>query len=101
MDIAILNARKLDAVNQGRTPAMSAPGTKVYELIEKLNGRQIVKMDFGLKALQLLNAKTDQKIEEALGLFTDKQKDMMLKVLLKCYRGDTTTPEELLKKIGQ
>ena len=101
MDIAIRNARKLDAFNQGRTPAMSAPGTKVYELIEKLNGRQIVKMDFGLKALQLLNAKTEQKIEEAIGLFTDKQKDMMLKVLLKCYRGDTTTPEELLKKIGQ
>ena len=61
---------------------MSTPGTKVYELIEKLNGRQIVKMDFGLKALQLLNAKTEQKIEEAIGLFTDKQKDMMLKVLL-------------------
>lgn len=36
MDIAIRNARKLDAINQGRTPAMSAPGTKVYELIEKL-----------------------------------------------------------------
>ena len=57
---------------------MSAPGTKVYELIEKLNGRQIIKMDFGLKALQLLNAKTEQKIEEAIGLFQDKQKDMML-----------------------
>ena len=27
---------KLDAINQERTPAMSAPGTKVYELIEKL-----------------------------------------------------------------
>ena len=36
MDIAIRNARKLDAINQERTPAMSAPGTKVYELIEKL-----------------------------------------------------------------
>ena len=39
-------------------------------------------MDFGLKALQLLNAKTEQKIEEAIGLFTDKQKDILLKVLL-------------------
>ena len=28
--------KKLNAVNQERTPAMSAPGTKVYELIEKL-----------------------------------------------------------------
>ena len=64
-----------------------------------MNGRQIVKMEFGLKALQFLNAKTEQENEEAIGLFTDKQKDMMLKVLLKCYRGDTTTPEELLKRI--
>lgn len=36
MDIAIRNAKKLDAINRGRTPAMSAPGTKVFELIEKL-----------------------------------------------------------------
>lgn len=36
MDIAIANAKKLDAINAGRTPAASAPGTKVYELIEKL-----------------------------------------------------------------
>ena len=36
METAIRNAKKLDAVNQGRTPAASAPGTKVYELIEKL-----------------------------------------------------------------
>lgn len=36
MDRAIDNAKKLDAVNHGRTVADSAPGTKVYELIEKL-----------------------------------------------------------------
>lgn len=36
MDIAISNAKKLDAVNIGKTPAGSAPGTKVYELIDKL-----------------------------------------------------------------
>ena len=58
-------------------------------------------MNFGLKAVQLLNAKTEQEIEDAISLFTDKQKDMMLKVLLKCYRGEATTPEELLKKINQ
>ena len=58
-------------------------------------------MNFGLKAVKLLNAKTEQEIEEAISLFTDKQKDMMLKVLLKCYRGDATTPEELIKKINQ
>ena len=56
-------------------------------------------MEFGLKALQFLNAKTEQEIEEAIGLFTDKQKDMMLKVLLKCYRGEATTPEEFLRKM--
>lgn len=58
-------------------------------------------MNFGLKAVKLLNAKTEQEIEDAISLFTDKQKDMMLKVLLKCYRGDATTPEELVKKINQ
>lgn len=58
-------------------------------------------MNFGQKAVKLLNAKTEQEIEDAISLFTDKQKDMMLKVLLKCYRGETTTPEELLKKINQ
>lgn len=58
-------------------------------------------MNFGLNVVQLLNAKTEQEIEDAISLFTDKQKDMMLKVLLKCYRGEATTPEELLKKINQ
>ena len=58
-------------------------------------------MNFGQKAVKLLNAKTEQGIEDTISLFTDKQKDMMLKVLLKCYRGETTTPEELLKKINQ
>lgn len=58
-------------------------------------------MNFGQKAVKLLNAKTELEIEDAISLFTDKQKDMMLKVLLKCYRGEATTPEELLKKINQ
>lgn len=58
-------------------------------------------MNLGLKAVRLLNAQTEQEVDEAIKLFTDKQKDMMLKVLLKCYRGEATTPEELLKKINQ
>ena len=33
---AIRYARKLDENNSGKTPSDSAPGTKVYELIEKL-----------------------------------------------------------------
>ena len=37
MDDAIRNARKLDAVNQGRTPAMSTPGTYVLEVAEVEN----------------------------------------------------------------
>ena len=36
MGQAIRYAKKLDETNDGRHPANSAPGTKVYELIEKL-----------------------------------------------------------------
>ena len=36
MDQAIRYARKLDENNCGKTPSDSSPGTKVYELIEKL-----------------------------------------------------------------
>ena len=58
-------------------------------------------MNLGLKAVRLLNAQTEQEVDEAIKLFTDKQKDMMLKVLLKCYRREAMTSEELLKKINQ
>ena len=37
MDEAIKNAKTLDEENEGKTPAASAPGTKIFELIEKLN----------------------------------------------------------------
>jgi hypothetical protein len=36
LEMAIVNAKKLNTINKGRTPTASAPGTKVYELIEKL-----------------------------------------------------------------
>ena len=36
IDTAIINARKLDKRNAGKVPSNAAPGTKVYELIEKL-----------------------------------------------------------------
>lgn len=36
MDAAIANAEKLDRINEGKRPSASAPGTKVYELVEKL-----------------------------------------------------------------
>lgn len=36
MDQAIRNAKNLEKINDGRPPANSAPGTKIYELIEKL-----------------------------------------------------------------
>jgi hypothetical protein len=36
MEAAIVNAKKLDQINTGKLPSASAPGTKVYELIEKL-----------------------------------------------------------------
>lgn len=36
MDTAIINAKRLDEENVGKPPSLSAPGTKVYELIEQL-----------------------------------------------------------------
>ena len=36
MDYAIANARRLDSCNAGKLPSKAAPGTKVYELVEKL-----------------------------------------------------------------
>ena len=36
LDFAIANAKRLEKENEGKTPSRSAPGTKVYELLEKL-----------------------------------------------------------------
>ncbi len=36
MDAAIDNAKSLDAINYGKAPSKAAPGTKVYELVERL-----------------------------------------------------------------
>lgn len=36
MDMAIANAKSLDATNYGKAPSKAAPGTKVYELVERL-----------------------------------------------------------------
>lgn len=36
IDFAIANAKKLEKINAGKLPSKSAPGTKVYELVEKL-----------------------------------------------------------------
>lgn len=36
MEDAIRNARKLDEQNAGKPPSQSSPGTKVYQLIEKI-----------------------------------------------------------------
>lgn len=36
MDTAIANALKLDRINAGKLPSASTPGTKVFELVEKL-----------------------------------------------------------------
>lgn len=37
MEQAIRNAKRLDEANTGKLPSQSTPGTKVYELIEKLH----------------------------------------------------------------
>lgn len=36
MDTAIANAKSLDVINYGKLPSKAAPGTKVYELVERL-----------------------------------------------------------------
>lgn len=36
MECAIANAKRLNALNEGKLPSKSAPGTKIYELIEIL-----------------------------------------------------------------
>ena len=36
MNIAIANAKRLDDINYGKMPSLAAPGTKIYELVEKL-----------------------------------------------------------------
>lgn len=37
MDFAIANAKRLEKINEGKSPSKAAPGTKIYELVEKLN----------------------------------------------------------------
>ena len=36
MNDAIVNAQKLEAINEGKTPSKSAPGTMIYKLVVKL-----------------------------------------------------------------
>lgn len=43
IDFAIANAERLDAMNEGKPPASSAPGTKVHVLIKHL--RPYLKME--------------------------------------------------------
>lgn len=36
LEYAIANAKKLEAINESKSPSNSAPGTKIYEFIEKV-----------------------------------------------------------------
>lgn len=36
LDFAIANAKRLEMINEGKLPSKAAPGTKIYELVEKL-----------------------------------------------------------------
>lgn len=36
MDVALANARRLAVINKGKPPSQAAPGTQVYEVVEKL-----------------------------------------------------------------
>lgn len=43
LETGIVNAKRLDQINKGKTPAAAAPGTKVYELLEILKPYLLVK----------------------------------------------------------
>lgn len=58
-----------------------------------------MKMDFQTKAAKFMCAQTEEDVQETIALFTDKQKDMMLKVLLKYFRGETCIPEKGSERI--
>lgn len=36
LDFAIANAKRLEVINEGKLPSKAAPGTKIYELVEKM-----------------------------------------------------------------
>lgn len=56
-------------------------------------------MDFQTKAAKFMCAQTEEDMQAAIELFTDNQKDMMLKVLLKYCRGETRMPEKGSERI--
>ena len=56
-------------------------------------------MDFQTKAAKFICAQTEEEVQKTIDLFTDKQKDMMLKVLLKYCRGETRMLEKGLERV--
>lgn len=54
-----------------------------------------MEMDFQTKAAKFMCAQTEEDVQETITLFTDKQKDMMLKVLQKYCRKETCGPEKV------
>lgn len=56
-------------------------------------------MNFQTKAAKFMCAQTEEEVQEAIDLFTDKQKDMMLKVLLKYCREEIRVLEKDSERI--
>lgn len=56
-------------------------------------------MDFKTKVLKVMTAKTESEIDDAIGLFTDKQKDMLIRALLKCCTGAGQIQTDWVKEL--
>lgn len=54
-------------------------------------------MNFSEKVINLMKAQTDQEIDQAIASFTDLQKVIVLKALLKQRKGNASDLDALMK----
>lgn len=58
-------------------------------------------MKFSEKVINLMKAQTDQEIDQAIALFTDLQKVIVLKALVKQSKGNVSDLDALMKDFEQ
>lgn len=58
-------------------------------------------MKFSEKVINLMKAQTDQEIDQAIALFTDLQKDIVLKALLRQGKGKVSDLDAFMKDFEQ
>ena len=58
-------------------------------------------MKFSEKVINLMKAQTDQEIDQAIALFTDIQKVIVLKALVKQSKGNVSDLDALMKDFEQ